>query len=351
MTQPVYPFTLAYAPGYANGNIPDGPQLDKIQDQVAVAADGRVWTDLAAVKNWAYLQVGSISTMVSKTLLRDPVSRRWFIFGGNTASGSYSADGSRWFNTGTTGFGDPSPTMPAVQAAAVNSAGVMLVGGAQSGPSTAKLRESTDGGATWLTQRNIGASNTNAVHSLAYSESLGLWFCAIANEGLFSSTDRVTWTVRNASVPIYIAIRELPTPILIGSPLAGVANTSYLSSTDGITWSSETFPENRSSQAGCWSDAQGKFFFSGATGIWSSSTGLTGSWTKIWAGTIQSSIGAFGRCLVRGDGFASLDGGVSWVRVLELNGQSDLHVTATPYGVGMARGATFDVYLGRQVGF
>lgn len=351
MTMPVYPFPLVRPAGYTSGDVPTPAELQALQEEAAAAADGRIWTDIAVVKNWAYTQVGSISTMVQKSLLRDPVSRRWFVFGGNTASASFSADGSRWFNTGTVGFGDLAPAMTAVQSAAVNSAGIILAGGAPTSASTGKIRESADGGATWSTVRNIGASNTNSVHSLAYSETLALWFCGVANEGLFSSPDRVTWTVRTAGVPLYMCIRESPSPILIGSPIVGAANTSYRRSVDGITWTTETFPENLSSQAGCWNAVQGKFFFSGATGVWSSTTGLTGSWTQVNATTGQSSIASFGRMLVRGDGKASIDGGVTWFRVLELNGQTDLHVTATPYGVGMVRGATFDVYLSAQVGF
>ena len=356
MTQPVYPFTLARPAGFADGPPPVlGTELEKMQQQGAAAADGRVWTDLAVLKKWSYQQLSPV-TISPRSLLRDPVSRRWLIFEGNTASTEFTIDGSRWFGSGTTNFGDPSPTMNAAIAAAANSAGVMLAGGQLLSASTAKLRESTDGGNTWLTQRNVGASNTLPVNSLAYSESLGLWFCSIGSsgtpDGVYSSSDRVTWTKRTTLMPSYWLKADLPTTILLGTGLVVAGSTpNYARSTDGITWSTESLPENVSSQQGCWSDAAGKFFMSGATGIWSSTTGLTGSWTKIWAGTIQASIGAFGRCLMRGDGTASIDAGVSWVPVLDLGGQTDLHVTGTPYGVALARGSSKDIYISQQVGF
>jgi hypothetical protein len=350
MTMPVWPFPLVRPAGYTNGDTPTGPEIEQLQEQVAAAADGRIWTDLGVLKKWTWQQLSPV-TISPRSLLRDPVSRRWMVFEGNTASTEFSIDGSRWFGSGTTNFGDPSPTMNAAIAAAASSGGVLLAGGQLVGSSAAKLRESTDGGNTWLTQRSVGAADTHPVNALTYSESLALWLCVLGtSDGIYSSSDRITWTKRSTLMPTYWAKADLPTTIIIANTLVGGSATNYGRTTDGITWTTETFPENVSSQQGCWSDAFGKFFLSGATGIWSSSTGLTGSWTKIWAGTIQASLGAFRRCLMRGDGQASIDGGVTWVPVLDLGGQTDLHVTATPFGVALARGASKDIYISQQVG-
>jgi hypothetical protein len=350
MTMPVWPFPLVRPSGFVNNDVPNGAEIQQLQEQGAAAADGRVWTDLAAVKNWrATLSLGYTAFGPNATI-RDPVSRRWLVFGGNTASASYTIDGSRWFNSGTTNFGDLAPIMLCATAAAVDPAGIILAGGAPSSASTGKIRESTDSGLTWATVRNIGASNTNPVFFLAYSQALALWFCSVNNEGIFSSSDRITWTLRSASYAQYITVRETPSPVLLTSQLVG-GGTPYRRSVDGIAWTNETFPENISAKQLCWSDALGKFFASGATAIWSSTTGLTGSWTSVAATTIQAAIASFGRLLIRGDGKASLDGGVSWSPVLELGGQTDLHVVATPGGVAMIRATSQDLYLSTQIGF
>lgn len=361
MTQPVWPFSLPRPSGYADGVVPTGAELQDLQTKVAAAADGRVWTDLAAIKNYTWGTAGAISTLSQRTLIRDPKSRRWIVFGGNTGSASWTVDNSRGFVLNS-GAGQLGAQIIQVTAAWANATGVILAGGAPFSADTRKLRESTDGGTTWATARNIGSSDTRQVNAITYSESLGLWLCSIGgvspdNDGLYSSADRVTWTLRDTGMPQFFVVRETPTPVILATALVvvGGASPNYRRSTDGTVWTAESLPENISGQAPCWSDALGLFFMSGATGIWKSATGSTGSWTKVYSGTEGASLGAFGRLLVRGDGKVSIDGGVTWFAVLEPVATggglvTDCHVTATPYGVGFAHGASNDIWLSRQIG-
>jgi hypothetical protein len=357
MTQPVYPFQLVHPPSYTTNGAPTHTELNLLQDQVAVAADGRIWTDVAALRSWRYALPSEPSAVDTKCHIYEPVRRRWFTFGtlGGQAAHRWTISGAIWMPTINVG---ESPTWSSVGGVAVSNAGVLLVGGTPSSGTTAKLRESTDGGTTF-TSRSIGASNTEGITELAYSEALGLWFASVggnAGQGLFSSPDRITWTLRTGAggPPRHITIRETPSPIIIGtdSQSAG-ATTGYFRSVDGITWTTETFPVTLAgSNRPAWSDVHGKFFVPAAAGIYSSSTGLTSSWTlgdATFTGT--GGIAAFGRTLIRGDGKISIDGGITWFAVLEL-ATVDLVPRAYPgVGVLMKKASTRELYLSQLVGF
>lgn len=354
MTQPVWPFPLVRPAGYVDGSVPTGPEIQALQERVAAAADGRVYTDVALLRNSSRLDASAFfdaSGLV--TAVRDPASKRWLIFGifgGTTVVAYWSVAGRVWTYLGGIG----GAVLSSVFSCAVSPAGVVLVGGAPPSSSTARILESTDGGATW-TARNIGTAGTLAVRALAYSTSLGLWIASVGDathDGILTSADRITWTLRAANqVPQYFAIAELPTTVILANAVVGAALTSYRRSLDGITWTTETFPENASSQQPCWSDAAGAFFMSGATGIWKSTTGLTGSWTKIYTGTEQASLGAFGRLLLRGDGSASQDLGVSWSPVTDLSGVTDCGIVTNTAGAMIFRRASRELYLSQQIGF
>jgi hypothetical protein len=362
MTMPAWPFQLVHPAGYTNGDVPNGAELQSLQEQVAASADGRVFTDLAAIRNWKYL-TGGLTELYQRTIIRDPVSRRWLMFGGTAASVAWTVSGARWANT----IAIPgAPTTSDFTAAWANNAGVIMAGGAPVSASANKIRESTNGGDTW-TARTIGGSNTQSVGTIAYSEALGLWFCSIggnAGEGLYSSADRITWTLRTAAgtPPDQLIIRETPSPILLATTLKTASPTAaYKRSVDGITWTTETFPDGSNPAAslcqGCWSDALGAFFVGSTSGIYKSSTGLTGSWTLVestWPSpSVKSSIAAYGRTLIRGDGKASIDGGLTWFAVLETT-NVDLFIKATPFGIAAARDGAqtvVDVYFAQQIGF
>jgi hypothetical protein len=356
-----WPFSLARPGSYGPLSVPTPDELQMIQEQAALAADGRAWTDVAALKSWQYtlLSASILATVPAKPHVYDPTTRRWLVFGELTgeAAGAWSISGARWLATPTGAMA----SLQAVSSAAVSPAGKILVGGPpSSGASASKLRESTNGGASW-TGRNIGSADAQNVSELAFSSALGLWFASVGGNGgsgLFSSPDGVTWTLRHAAggPPFYITPNEgAPSPIVIGTRDQSVAaSTGYYRSINGTSWTNETFPVTLvGSSKPTYHPLLGKFFVPAAAGIYSSSTGLTGSWTLVdntFTGT--GGLASFGRWLVRGDGRISLSGGVgTWIPVLEL-ANNDLVVIAAPgVGVLFVRGTPRDLYLSQQLGF
>jgi hypothetical protein len=344
--------------------VPSGAAETVSSSQYVAAIRGAVG-HVASLRNWKYTQRGLPGPMTQRTLLHDPKTRRWFVFGGSTATAAWTVSGARWYDINSGTFGDVAPLIAVASAAAVNATGVLLAGGQTFDPATGKLRESSDGGITWTTVRNVGSVDNNPVNAIAYSESLALWFCSVggastgAGYGIFTSTDRITWTNRTSgsAPPFHLIIRESPTPIILATQLIvpGPVSSNYQRSTNGTTWTTESFPVAAAGVCqGCWSDALGAFFVGGADGIYTSTTGLTGSWTRIdttWTTpAAASSVAAFGRFLIRGDGKASADGGVTWFRALELDSQADLFFASSPSGLAAARGATGDLYIGHQLG-
>jgi hypothetical protein len=355
---PPYPFVNQF-PSLAPNEAIDPNKLATLALQVSTAADGRVWSDVSAVKNWKKSINAVPNPLNSSTLIRDPVSRRWLIFGeaGGEMCAIRTVSGLTWDGPI---FVAGSPVLNQTISSAVNSAGVILAGGGASSNTTGKIRESTDGGANWIT-RNIGLSDQLMARALTYVPQLSLWICMVgglsggAGAGIYTSTDRITWTFQNSSVYSHFATKEFGSPIIIGTThnFAGATNT-YTRSVDGINWSPQTgpWPEN-STCRGCWSEENNAFFVGSFTGIWKSTSALTGEWTKVSNDSMSggSSIGAFGRVLIRGDGKASLDGGVTWFQVLEL-ASNDHFVTAyTDFGVGIARSTSREIYLSHHTGF
>ena len=313
MSQPPWPFP------HPNGGVPiafggnvSSASINNANDAIAAAADGRLWTDVAVLRKWSYL--ADVGFGASEAATWDPTTRR-FLVGSDTGNAfSWSISGARWINDGL------SPLSAKVLTLHANPAGVILAGGLPTGgASTLKIGESTDGGETWA-NRNIGASDTGEVHSIVYVQSLGLWLASkrTGTTGIFSSTDRVTWTQRSSGFGVFV-VREAPTRILAINGTVGT-NTGYSYSDDGINWTSQIFPFNvdTASLRGFWSDHYGKFFVptGGGPGIYTSTTGLTGSWTSV-SSFGSSSVSCFGRVILRGDGKASIDGGTTWKQVFD----------------------------------
>jgi hypothetical protein len=354
---PPYPF-INHFPTLAPNEAIDPNKLTALALQASTAADGRIHSDVSAVKNWRKATPALPDPIAQGTLIRDKVSRRYLAFGnvGFECGFVWTISGVTWVDGGTLG-GSPALQHSPLSSATDN-AGVILVGGAPFTASTGKLRESTDGGLNWVS-RSIGSADTLAARAITYVPQLSLWICMVgglsggAGAGIYTSTDRSVWAFRNSSVYSHFATKEFGSPIIIGTTHNFfAASNTYTRSVDGINWVPQTgpWPEN-STCRGCWSEENQAFYVGTFTGIWKSTTALTGEWTKVSDVSINggSSIAAFGRVLLRGDGYASLDGGVTWLQVLEL-ASNDHHVVATDFGVGVCRGASREIYLSHQVG-
>jgi hypothetical protein len=350
MTQPAWPFVLPHGGSYTSGQVPSHTELNLLQEQSAAAADGRIWTDLAALKNSRLLTSGTLpATMGPNAVAHDPVSRRWFMFGATSGAAAWAwTMGSRIVGNGATG------DLTDVVCAASSPAGVVLAGGANSG-STLKITETSNAGMNW-TPRSIGSADSTIVRSLAYVQSLGLWLAAksaTGDAGIWSSSDRITWTKRSGLYGMFV-VRESPTRILAVNQIT-TPGTQYVYSDDGITWTTQTFPVNLGTSAhrGCWSDHYGKFYVvAPADGVYSSSDGLTGSWTQISTQN-DASVACLGRALLIGNGTTSVDGGATWIPVVDVpNATTTLEWHAAP-GIGALglRTSIPELYLSLLGGF
>jgi hypothetical protein len=153
---------------------------------------------------------------------------------------------------------------------------------------------------------------------------------------------------------LFITVCDAPSPIVIGtlSQSAG-ATTGYFRSTNGTSWTTETFPVTLvGSSQPTYSTLHGKFFVPASAGIYSSATGLTGSWSLVTAASALP-LASFGRFLVRGDGRISLDAGVTWFQVLELASDPIARIVAVEdRGLIMSTDAPQgDLYVSAQIGF
>jgi hypothetical protein len=348
-----WPFSLARPANFGPGAVPTPDELQTIQEQAALAADGRLWTDIAAIKRWTYANpTVELDTMVNNAMAYDPTTRRWFAFGTKSALsvGVWTISGARWNVTAA------ASALNASSSAACSPAGKLLVGGfPTSGASSGKIVESTNGGGSWTT-RNIGPADGQAVTALAYSTTLSLWLASCGGNtgtGIHSSPDGITWTLRGGAggPPLFYTINETG-PVIIGTvSQAAAATTGYFRSTNGTTWTTETFPATLvGSKRPTFDDRLGRFVVPAASGVYTSTTGLTGSWTLLDASFTTGGFAQWGRMLIRGDGRISLDSGATWSQVLEVQ-NNDL----TPHGVSgvgvlVQRASAREVYLSGIVG-
>jgi hypothetical protein len=326
MLIPAHPFRNQYPMGLGVKDPAPPQRLVDVAAQAAAASDGRVHSDLSLLKNWKLftnLSIGGGPTPLGIAPCFDPKSRRWLVFGMNIvgeAEVAYTVSGTQWLIITSIEASAPGPNLTP-KCSYVNAAGHILVGGFGSGPAATinKLRDSVDGGATW-NYRAIGASDTSTVVSLAYSETLRIWVASQtgAETGIWSSTDRITWTKRSSVIAANLIVRESPSPLFIAHGTTAPSN-AHLTSTDGINWvvDTSTATHDVTGRRGTWNEHHGYFFIpTTATGIYRSATGLPGSWSQVSAFN-ATQLCSFGRALVRGDGSISLDAGVTWFLAVE----------------------------------
>lgn len=338
-----FPFKNQLAMGLGTGDGISQQQVKDIAAQVAVSADGRIHSDLALLKNWkrfTSLSIGAGPTPCGIAPCFDPKTRRWLVFGMNIVTeceAVFTVSGTRWHISSSIEASAPGANLvPFVSYA--NRAGVILVGGSGTGGGSTinKLRESTDGGDTW-TFRAIGASDTSRIVSICYSERLRIWVASQegAEPGIWSSTDRITWTKRSTAKAGNMVLRDTSSPLFVYTG-AGSSN-NYGISVDGINWTAQSFPTDVAAdeQQGVWNDEFGFFYVpTAAGGIYRSATGTTSSWTQVSTFN-DTQLCVFGKALVRGDGQISVDGAVTWFPVIETADPDFLPVCAPGLGVGL----------------
>lgn len=358
------PFANPKPLGWGLFEVLTSSQMTQVNANAAAAADGSTWSDAAIVKNWNFTDgSGAVGPALFDSnrlerIIKDPVSRRWIAFGGfgGVDISYWSVTGKIWTYTGALNGG----TLTGQVACWANNAGTILAGGSPASSTANKLVVSLNGSDSW-TPRAIGNANTQSVASMVYSESLALWFVtiggAVSHDGIYSNPDpqvggSSVWTNRYAGAPnTFFTTRDVISPIVLGTNLQILSpdGLSGIRSVDGISWPFVTFPEGFFNE-GCWSTYWGKFFFGGASGIWTSTDATTGSWTKVSSENGSAPIAAFGRMLLKGDGRCSVDGGNNWFTVVETPTAIN-RLYAAQDAFAMASTAGRYLYLSQQVGF
>lgn len=139
--------------------------------------------------------------------------------------------------------------------------------------------ESSDSGATW-TQNLVGLDAA----TVAYSSTLSL-HVMMGNSGLtgsnlhyYTSTDGVSWTIRNTSaasgsVVIYDVKWHATDAIFVAVGSGG----TIITSTNGTTWTARTSGTSSELRCSCYNSTSGDIVIVGAVDVLSSTTGVT--WT------------------------------------------------------------------------
>ena len=238
---PNFPFQRAKPLGYALFENFPSAHANIIDANAAQAADGMVWTDVAAIRNWsepfAIANTGHAFCYVSH-------DDTWWTFGssgGNPTVAKRFGGGGVWSSSTAPGAGVGLSVRS--RAVAFNPIlNVMVAAGLPGSSSNQKFRRYNAVTGAW-TISNSSQTNTNAVTALAATPSLGAVQFVAAHFGsgvVETSADGTTWTQRtvpNAQDRSSIAIG--PAGVVITST---TSTNKVLHSIDGINWFERTMP-------------------------------------------------------------------------------------------------------------
>jgi len=294
-----YPFQRARASWSAGQRILS-TMAELWDSQIAQAADGNVYTDLAIAKNW---EQSSVATAITggdiRSIIWNPGDRYWYIFGLNGANpaGLRSISGRASTYTSLT-IGAGAGLTPHGGAVAANSSGVIIMGGTPGSASVQKIRESADG-TTWNIRSTV-ASSTERVNSAIWHSGASLFIIGLNNSAatnIETSPDGQTWTQRTglpnthargpmASSGSIVVILAGPT----GNPGTSVSTDKCLTTTDGVTYTERTLPTTQTWFGVIWDPRYERFLAFGASNWAYSTDGIT--WVD--GGANPSTVGGVG---------------------------------------------------------
>ncbi len=246
-----YPYERAKPLGWAYGEILTSAQMNTVDDNAASAADGSLWTDVAIVKNWAYTKDFSSffsGTTGATVALWDSLLLNWHLFtydASDNPIGEYAQDG---FGGATASLSWTSHTIPAGATlrplcAATDGAGVLIIGGAPTGSSTSKIRETSDG-TTWAA-RTTTATGTIGARAAVWHEGASKFIVGLDNAAatnIETSPTGQTWT-QITGLPNSHARGSIASD---GTTLVATAydtsTNKCITSTSGATWTEATLP-------------------------------------------------------------------------------------------------------------
>lgn len=333
--------------------------LNRLGEIAAAAADGRIYSDSSQFFNWVGLNISARG----KTALYDPVSRRWITMGitsSVTLSTTHTVSGATWVDGYSTTPGGGGTN--AITCSGTDGAGLIGVGISRTIGGTSKIIRFPQAPGDFGSLIKVGTVNTAGPTALVYSRSFGLWMCSINTEmyavdNFASVTVETDWTtIMLSGAPNHYIVRDNPSPLVLGiNRSAPAASTSYLISTDGVIWTAQTFPVSLTIGAakGWWDEYRGLFLIITSNGLYTSSTGLTGSWTLVDAAQFGGSIATMGRVVLRSTGNINVSDDINpskWNPVVD-TATGVLNIATSPTGVLYYDTANGDHFLSFQGGY
>lgn len=323
MATPKYPFQRQF-PGNLATNQPVPADAFNYWDQaIAMSADGQVWTDVAAIRNWG--APVAISDQIISFAHSDSEDV-WYAMGVNSGNPtSYFRFGGRsdtpWV-AGSPGASSPATGVgltPKPAAIAVDQGGkVLLVGGLPGSSSNQKYRRYNMLSGTWSSPTST-ISSAASVNCIAWVPALGLFVAGHSDGVVETSPDGTTWTARttpNSDARSGIAVGPI-NGASGGIVISSSASTNkVIQSVDGVTWTERTLPVTFSMPNAVYVPDLGSYLLLGFTSqVIFSLDGVT--WNAISSPMYPTSVNitpnmkhkAFGRTVVAMGPLSTLGGG------------------------------------------
>lgn len=312
-----FPFQRANALGYAlYENFPSA-DATLIDLNAASAADGSIWSDVAAIKNMGPPVEQIAASPLLTAFVWEAVTRKWLGLGiySGIFNFSYSYDGVWFSGAGPGSLGGTEPS--AWPCAAADGTGIVVVAGTAA--VAARLVRSPDGGETWARQSTVrsAASTPTFIEWVPTINLFVLGYSAADNTNIETSPDGITWTQR--TLPNSLARRACATNGLIIVVTANSSSNKVITSSDAITWTERTMPATKTWSAVCWSNQQQKFIALSSDGLAGAISDDGVTWTALPVGanivltTSSSRLMAVGRVWVVSGTSAGLPNGSSLV--------------------------------------
>jgi hypothetical protein len=242
---PNFPFQRAKPLGYALYEVLTSAQANTIDQNAAQAADGLVWTDVAAFRNWSAPQTLANSAL---TAVHIADADSWVVFGVSaTNPAGYLLNGSSGVFQAMSATTSATALTIRKRAADYNpSSGVALFGGLPGASSNKKYVRYSMVAPLNPTMATIASSqtNTNAVTCIKWAATPGLWIAGHDGSGVVeTSPDGLTFTSRTVpNIDPRISMAVGPAGVVIS---ANVNVNKVIHSTDGINWFERTLPATR----------------------------------------------------------------------------------------------------------
>lgn len=243
---PAYPFQRAKPLGWSVNEKVTSAQLNQIDQNAAQGADGLVWTDVAAFRNFGSPQTLSNSGFSAVYM---STVKTWALMGVSATLPLlyqlYGASGQFVVMPATT---NGTALTPRKRAADFNpTSGIALFGGLPGASSNKKYVRNFAGniilGASMNAPIQSSQTNTGAVNCLKWVPAIGLWVAgldSVSNGIVETSPDGITFTARAVpNIDSRVAIATGPAGTVIS---ADVLTTKVIHSTNGINWFERTLP-------------------------------------------------------------------------------------------------------------